>query len=215
MGDRHRPRRDPLLRYAESPSALQLVIRRPNTRYFDHFLELRCATDLLALRLFPNAKEITETFGAIRACFRHSGLDPHDTKVHAVCVGDGVTPRTAATLAFRTQWTCLAVDPLMRDADKWPTRVRRLYAQARLVEDVEADFHRSPVVVLSVHAHVELETAIDAIRDRGGAVIAAVAIPCCGYQHEAPGLTLQAEYEDWAIWSPDRLVRAWSTSARA
>lgn len=154
-----------VLRYHESSSTTELVLRKPTTRYFDQFLSLRCAVDLITYGLFPNAKEITESLAAVRAVFLHSGLDRKDPRIHAVCVGDGGTPRTAAALAFRTAWKCHSVDPLLN-------RDRIEYWEDR----------------------------------------AAVAIPCCGYVHEAPGLGLQAQYEDWGIWSERRTVKAWALS---
>src|SRR6188474_1758259 len=85
-----------LARYHERPDAVELVIRRPTTRYLDQFLALRCAPDLIASGVFPNAKEITESMAAVRALWRNARVDRHDPRVAAICVGDGVTPRTAA-----------------------------------------------------------------------------------------------------------------------
>src|SRR5687767_13024693 len=91
-----------VLRYRESSLVTEFVLRKPTTRYFDQLLSLRCVLDLLAHEVFPNAKEITESLAAVRAAFKYSGLDSGDTSIQVVCVGDGATPRTAATFAFRT-----------------------------------------------------------------------------------------------------------------
>lgn len=203
-----------VLRYHESSSTTELVLRKPTTRYFDQFLSLRCAVDLITLGLFPNSKEITESLAAVHAAFLHSRLDTEDPKVHVVCVGDGGTPRTAAAFAFRTAWHCYSVDPLMnRDRiEYWNRSVRRLRCYAARIERAPFEFQSDPVLIVAVHAHVELAKALDEIRAKGGNVVAAVAIPCCGYVHDAPGLDLQAQYDDWGIWSDRRTVRAWARS---
>ena len=46
---------------------------------------------------------------------------PHS--VLLVAVGDGLTPRTAALFAFRTQWTCVAINPLMVEPEAWAGKV--------------------------------------------------------------------------------------------
>ena len=65
-------------------------------------------------------------------------------------------------------------------------------------------------VAVAVHAHVALECALQNLQRCGGDVVAAVAIPCCGWIHEAPRLTVIADYDDWGIWSPQRRVIVWS-----
>ena len=205
-----------VLRYHESSSTTELVLRKPTTRYFDQFLSLRCAVDLITHGLFPNAKEITESLAAVRAVFLHSRLDRKDSGIQVVCVGDGGTPRTAAALAFRTEWRCHSVDPLLnRDRiDYWEGSVRRLRCYPTRIEQASFDFQNDPVLIVAVHAHIELAKALEEIRAKGGDVVAAVAIPCCGFVHDAPGLELQARYDDWGIWSERRTVKAWAKSDR-
>lgn len=193
-------------RYQESDSQIELTLRRATTRHLDHFLRLRCSPDLIAQRIFPNAKEITESMAAVYAILRNGRLDSQDPGVSAICVGDGSTPRTAALLAYRTKWTCWAVDPALTgtwDIDRLhlaPTRVQKF--DERTV---------GPVVVTAVHAHVPMEEALQRLRSHGADIRVAVAIPCCGYEHEAPGLQLRWEGEDWGIWSHHRTVRIWTT----
>ncbi|CAF3435354.1 unnamed protein product, partial [Rotaria sp. Silwood2] len=72
--------------------------------YLDEFLQLRCASDLISMGLFPNAKEITETFAIWSALRRYifpqlststtSSIDNDRNAI--IVVGDGMTPRTAA-----------------------------------------------------------------------------------------------------------------------
>jgi hypothetical protein len=58
---------------------------------------------------------------------------PDDPSVLLVCVGDGLTPRTAGLFCFRTKWKCISVDPLMRgplgfhsDETRWSEHIERL-----------------------------------------------------------------------------------------
>ena len=97
-------------------------------RYVNEMLRLGCAPELLRLRLFPDAKELTETFAvheAVRS--RLGGAYPlTDDTVTLVAVGDGNTPRTAALFAFLTRWHCVSIDPEMAPWREW--RARKLVA---------------------------------------------------------------------------------------
>ena len=89
------------------------------TRYIDELVRLDCAPLLLELKIFPDAKEITEAM-AMYAAFRRF-VQPNVPKDKAngrnciVCVGDGSTPRCASVFALRCKdWEAIAVDPQMR-----------------------------------------------------------------------------------------------------
>lgn len=198
----------------ERRGELEVRLPVPTTRYFDQLLRLRCREDLLANRVFPDAKELTESFAAADAVLHKANLDPADTDITAVVVGDGTTPRTAATLALRTPWRVVSVDPALRldVVQKWPRRIDRLEVVPVAVQTLEVGLSGRCVVVV-VHAHVGLDESIRSVERCSGDVVAAVAIPCCGWLHEAPGLTVVADYEDWGIWSPERRVITWSRSA--
>lgn len=43
------------------------------TLYLDKVFSLRCFEDLVRLRVFPDAKDISESYGAIQAALRHGG----------------------------------------------------------------------------------------------------------------------------------------------
>jgi hypothetical protein len=174
-------------------------------RYLGEFLTLSCAPDLLALRLFPNAKEITESFAAYEAARRR--LHPHwnlgDPTITCVVVGDGHTPRTAATFAFRTAWQCHSVDPLLRGGTQRWSAIERLTlhrCKAAAVEPILAD----RALVVAVHSHAKLPEAIATVQARELAVIA---IPCCVTQ-ELPQEP-DWEYEDRSVLSPCRTVKVW------
>ncbi len=122
-------------------------------RYLDNLVNLHCASDLLALGLFPDIKEVTESFAAYRAVLDF--LTPHgwrlgDPGVTVIAVGDGAAPRTAATFAHRSSWECISVDPRMKAA--WlpgghrAARVQRLTCHRARIEDVEIVADRALIV---------------------------------------------------------------------
>lgn len=197
----------------ESRGRLELTVPMPTTRYMDQLLAMRCREELVLNAVFPDAKEMTESFAAADAAIHRTGVDPRSDAVTAIVVGDGSTPRTAATLALRTRWKTISVDPALRvdRVEQWPCPIGRLEVQARTVQSLEVSLSGACVVV-AVHAHVKLERAIQAVRRCQGDPVAAVAIGCCGFQHRAPGMSLSADYLDWGIWSPERRVMVWQSA---
>ncbi|MFW6090033.1 MAG: hypothetical protein ACODAB_09790 [Gemmatimonadota bacterium] len=177
-----------------------------SARYLDELCRMRCAPTLLdpELDLWPNAKEITESFAAFEAARRHLH---HWIRLPALCVvvGDGARPRTAATFAVRTPWHVLSVDPALRAKTAYD-KIRRLEVIPRRVEDVEVRRFGTPwrVVVVAVHSHAPLEAALDKFQGRTRSV---VAMPCCRPQRV--GREPDAEYRDPGVWSPHNVVRIW------
>ena len=175
-------------------------------RYIDEFIKLRCAPDMLALNLFPNGKEITESMAAYNAVREHivkqcdAGLGGNT--IALVAVGDGHRPRTAALFAFRSAWTCFSIDPALRDK-QYP--VERLTLLRRRVEDEVLDLTGfSQVIVVLVHSHATIENVLRGIKAK---VMHIVSIPCCT-PHEMEGCAC-IEYQDEAIWSPKNTVKVW------
>ena len=63
-------------------------------RYINKALGLSCFSDIATLKIFPNGKEITESFGAFEATKRFIPFFNHaDNNLDIVCVGDGRTSR--------------------------------------------------------------------------------------------------------------------------
>ena len=122
-------------------SRAELDSGRSYSRYVTELLKLACGPELVRLRLFPDAKELTESFAANNAARSflwsknaagRARVDPADAAVTCVAVGDGNTPRTAALFAFLTRWQCVAVDPEMVEWREWGKR-------RGVVDDGEAD----------------------------------------------------------------------------
>mmetsp|Transcript_26609 Transcript_26609/g.51221 ORF Transcript_26609/g.51221 Transcript_26609/m.51221 type:complete len:366 (+) Transcript_26609:98-1195(+) len=182
-----------------------------SSRYLSELLTLACGPDLLRLKLYPDAKELTESFAAFHAVRAHLGhsFSPSDPSVTAVCVGDGSVPRTAALFAYRTKWQCYSVDPQLREpSDRWGG-IERLQAIRAKVEDCR--FTADKLLIVCVHAHVGLAECLDVMdwKDLG-----IVAMPCCNFYsrlqlsgHDSASLVV--EYYDTGIVSPHRLVRVY------
>lgn len=126
------------------------------------------------LKVFPNAKELTESFAAFRAALKfREFFPPGDSSVQLVVVGDGKTPATAVTFALQTRWMCHTVDPRLRPDSRWD-RVARLSLHANPIE--EMTFQADRLVVVAVHAHVDA----DLVRSRVSArELLLVFLPCC------------------------------------
>ena len=186
-------------------------VKVPSTTYGDELLRLKCLPDLLAYeKLFPNFKEITESFAAFRAIekFLRYNYPLNDKNITAVVVGDGSTPRTGVTLAFRTKWRVISIDPNLRDIDKYKG-VQRLSCYQGKVEDPPKDISfegDNPVVLVHVHSHATIEQSLACIKT--SSKLAVIAMPCCVPQL-IPGKDPDFEYEDWGIWSPKRTMKIW------
>lgn len=168
-------------------------------RYINRFMGMKAAPDMLIRGLFPNAKEITESFGALYAI---SNL-PVDYKddMAVVCVGDGFSPRTAALCAFCTKWDCYSVDPVLRDKE-WD--IDRLTTKRFKIQDTFLEFDK-PCVILMVHSHVKVNETLPSIK---APVRHLVTMECC-MSLNFDGKPPIADYEDPNVWSPKNKIKVW------
>ncbi|MCU4753470.1 hypothetical protein OB919_16010 [Halobacteria archaeon AArc-curdl1] len=188
---------------AESKHAqghLQLQLKQPRLSYISEFLGLDCAVDILQTDLFPNGKEITETFAVYDAVRKHPDFNTTDEDVTMISVGDGSTPRTAGFFAYMTHWQCISVDPQLRvEGDH--SKIDRLQCIPERIQ--EQSFEADRVVLAAVHSHADLQESVDAV---DAEEILVVAMPCC------TDLSLEEcepdkEYADWACFSPKRTIK--------
>ena len=186
--------RPPLVSYSEGPSSVTLAVKRPTLRYLDEFMRLTCATDLLLWKVFPNAKEITESMAAYSALRRFCTLSLSDSSVVCVVVGDGCTPRTGALIACRSDWSVWSIDPRL----KRESRVRRLTTLREPIE--KADFP-TPDVVVAVHSHAHTLPNAPLV----------ISMPCC--VPDPNERTPSFSYEDWGVWSPLRTINIYREAA--
>jgi hypothetical protein len=186
----------------ERTNGLLVEFHFPQTRYIDEFIALKCAPGLLALGLFPNGKEITETMAAFNAVRKYLRPPKYSDKdINLFDVGAGHQPRTAAMFACRTSWQCFAIDPLLNVRPSL-TKIKRLQCFAGRMQNFpiqKCEF----AVVTAVHAHVDLKVILERIDAKRTIIIA---MPCCMpliLENREP----VEEYEDFGCWSPHRTVK--------
>lgn len=191
-------------------SAATLTIPIPSLRYINRFMRSNSAVDILQLGVFPDAKEISESFAAVNALERKLGLSKAlMTKLnpYILVVGDGCTPRTGVLLAFYTPYDIISIDPEMRKTE-WP-EVQRLEVFQTRLRDFEYDFDR-PIIMIGVHSHVPSKELLEFYDKVGDKLMAIIENPCCypSYFPAAFGPPVH-EYTDWGIHSPKRDIRIW------
>jgi hypothetical protein len=175
----------------------------PSHKYANELIRLACGPDLLALKIFPDAKEVAESFAAYAAVKKRlPTFDMTDPEVVLLAVGDGCQPRTAATFAFRTQWECHSIDPQLREPSKLIAGVNRLTLHASKVEAVRITSARRAVIA-AVHSHAHFFAALDAVPN--AEEVGVVVLPCCEPLALPPG-GFDAAYDDDGIPSPERTV---------
>lgn len=188
-------------------SQLEQSARKCAMKYLDDFIAMKCAPDLLALEIFPNAKEISESMGAFAAVEKSLGHQAlNDSATHVVCPGDGHRPRTAAMFAFRSRWTAWSIDPQLKairlDALRRP--IERLRQFSCPIEQFELP-PCSRAIVVAVHSHARLGAAVQACRNAESLHV--VAIGCCVPQElDRPP---DRVYVDRRIMSPRNEIRVW------
>jgi len=163
-----------------------IKVKRPGLKYLTEFVRCTCSSDLLKLRYFPNAKEITESFGAYNAVRTHLqniyAFD--DPEVRVVVVGDGTKPRTGATFAFRSNWTVYSIDPnlfknKLQEGEflHFPDSVKRLSAYRSKIEKLEYintylkdeilyNIQDKKLIIVCVHSHAKLSDCITKLKTR-------------------------------------------------
>jgi hypothetical protein len=139
--------------------------------YGNRFIGMKCAPDMLKVGLYPNLKEITESFAAFEATL-HLEYEYNDPNVNVVCVGDGVSPRTAAMFAYRSKWTVCSVDPSLRNKS-W--NIHRYTGYTAKIEDVSLNFD-TPTLIVCVHSHAKLTNCLNSIK---APIRHVINIPCC------------------------------------
>ena len=180
------------------------ITSRPSAKYINQLLKLKSGPDMLALGLFPNAKEVGESFSAYEAARKYLRIFPlNDPNVVLIAVGDGCTPRTAATFAFRSTWKCISIDPsLKKDKIKW-SKINRLELINKKIEDVSTLEYEN-VIIAAVHSHAPMNKILEKIKAKHRALIV---MPCCVKQET--GKEPDLRYRDYGVWSPHNWVSVW------
>jgi hypothetical protein len=178
----------------------------PFQRHINEFFKLSCASDLIEKKLFPNAKEITESMAAYEAVrkyvYHKEDFRFDDPSITLVAVGDGHTPRTGALFAFRTAWKCYSIDPVLRMKDY---KIDRLELINKKVEDIQP-IVGDKMVVVAVHSHADLRDVEKKVISTTGNR-SFISIPCCVKQEL--DYIKDYEYTDRGIWSTKNTVKVW------
>ena len=170
-------------------------------RYIDEFLSLKCVTDLINHKIYPDAKEITESMSilnALRKYFHSSSKDLQKHKdynfanknVTAIIIGDGSTPRIASLLCFVTKWNNIySIDPQLKiNKNKSWKNIKHLKCLRSKIEDITIkvqDVKDNNIVVIFMHSHVLLEQSLLSISNLNNnnfnGKVSLITVPCCQY----------------------------------
>ncbi len=190
-----------------SETSQTITIKKESLKYLDTFIKLKCAPDLLALGLFPNTKEITESMAMYDAVKKYGDFKLNDPDMTVMVVGDGHTPRTGALFAFRSAWYTFSVDPAIKERDRYD-KIKRLFVIPEKVAQPPY-YYESPDVILFPHAHVKFDN-LHKVFPRAELI---VAMPCCepykSHQQLWNGEPPTFRYHDWGVHSPQREVLVW------
>ena len=161
---------------------------------------MKCSVDMLSMGLFPNAKEITESYSGMEATKLLPEYNLNNPNITCICVGDGHTPRTSATVCFRSAWKAICVDPLVKKLE-W--NVNRLTVIKDYIQNIKLTFDH-PIIFLNIHSHAKLDQCLFSV---SAPKIAVISMPCCVPQnlHIKPDV----EYIDDNVWSPCNLIKVW------
>lgn len=176
------------------------------SRYLDRFVRSTAGSRLAGLRIFPNAKEVTESYAARAAALRYRDtFRPDDREIHFISVGDGSTPRTAATFALGSAWQCHSVDPALRlnrgGAGRWHDIPRLQLHPARIEE---CHFTARRVVIAAVHSHASMAATLACVTAEE---VLLVAMPCCvPIDLREPPVEV---FADMHVLSPHRTIHIW------
>lgn len=181
-----------------------MQIKTQSACYFDEFMGLKCAPDILKLKWFPNAKEITESFGAYAAVREHlPHLKLSDPSITCYVIGDGKYPRTGATFALRSKWQVVSVDPQAAIiGSNHP--IQRLKVYKGFIQDFSFK-ETEPTVIVHVHSHAKIEQSLKAILAPERSIIS---IPCC-VEQKISDKDPDIEYDDLGILSGKHQVKIW------
>eukprot|EP01084_Bolivina_argentea_P087181 157496_1 len=171
-------------------------------RYIDEFLSLKCVTDLIEHKVYPNAKEITESFSILHSLRKYLNSSSKDFESHydynfenknvtALVIGDGSTPRIASLLCYITKWNNVySIDPQLKiKKNKSWNNIRHLKCLRSKIEDITIKINdNNNVIVIFMHSHVLLEESLLSIsfnkQNNNKHKMAVITVPCCQYMNK-------------------------------
>lgn len=201
------------------------IVRRPNNHgycdYLDMLFAMNCFQDIVALKAFSSAKDVSESMAALQAACEHGNINKKD-KVKCLAIGDGSTPRTAVLACFLKKWNCSSIDPALNE--EWignnPKGVRNLVGYGYTLEEFmmvqETDNAvYDHLVLLCVHSHARMigTTSISKIMARYNNVkTTIVSLPCCPKFRPQKdfGRSPDVQYDDDCVFSDCRRVEVYN-----
>ncbi len=178
-------------------------------RYLEEFVMLKSAPDLLAMKLYPNAKEITEAMGMFHAAVPGGQMKLCGLKHTALVIGDGNTPRLAAMLAFRTNWDVVSVDPRFKKFS-WD-KIDRLTTFVGTIEELGVvDCKGMPAILFYPHSHASFEAGVKAMANYSSLKL--VAMPCCVPVPDSWMCRRHIAYRDKNVTSEKNMIHIWEAT---
>lgn len=188
-----------------------------HNRYLNHFFSLNASRDLIPFFhgcQRGSAKEVTESFACYYAALEFFGKEYIDYS-HVVVIGDGATPRTAATFAFLSKAKTYSVDPILRDNYiKWynsqfDITISRINTFKCKAKDMSLDMDRKNVLLVLPHSHCPMDEAIKMIKFPKK--LSCVNMPCCVNVSQEMKMKADKHYVDDEVWSPKNEVYIWES----
>eukprot|EP00985_Skeletonema_marinoi_P023286 scaffold15419_cov206-Skeletonema_marinoi.AAC.3 len=213
------------------------IVRRPNNfgycDYVDKLFSLNCFSDIVSLKVFTSAKDVSESMAAIQAASQY-GLQSNKqngNRVKCLCIGDGSTPRTAVLACYLKQWECVvSIDPALQE--DWhgicPKGVRGLVGFKGTLEEFmksqqqeeheggnpkQAEYDHLALLCVHSHARLHNNESVDRIMARYGNISTTlVSLPCCPTfrSQKDVGRAPDHVYEDDCVFSQCRKVEIWN-----
>jgi hypothetical protein len=188
------------------------------SRYVNWFIKkTEIAKYLLDLELFPNSKEIEESYGMFHCCIAKLNFNTKNDKILCIVVGDGAKPRTACTISYNSKWTSISIDPILK---KLKTSIIEKLKNTKRVEYIPEKIENinftkdykyfDNIVFIHPHSHALLSNTLIASKTLNinkSAKIWLISMPCC--VHDDLNLEYYS-YVDNMIHSPKNRINIYS-----
>ena len=146
--------------------------------YIDAFFKLPKLELFRKEHLFPNIKEVTESYGIFHACLevcKRTNIARNDPNVLIVVIGDGHRARTGVLCSSMSAWRALSIDPVIHTCPSFP-KVKTI---ASKIEDIPEDInHDGPVILCFPHCHASITTTLGKIKSSNNNRHV-ISMPCC------------------------------------
>lgn len=189
-------------------------------KYLNRYIRLKASADMQALELFPNLKEIQESFSIFNVI--ESYILKRDTNIdrnkenHVLCfvVGDGTTPRTAAVINFMTKWDTISCDPIMRNPAKY-AGIKRCEVRTSTGEDLvhvvkqQVEIRKYDYVFL-IFPHSHIPNTNEIYKHFTDEKVWIINMPCC-HKKQDDFLPLKewVSFKDDAVASPENTIKVY------